>query len=315
LKIAFYTHTLSCRGGNQALLDYAKYNQEILGNESVIVQTAQTEDGMLRDVAKRFKVRTIPGWADLNRFAADFDAVYAIKAGFEEPPIIDSTKFLVHAVFQFYFPHGDVYAYVSEWLADWMVACGYPRQPFVPHIVNIPQPNMEDVEIIRNNLGISKDQFVVGRLGGFDTFDLPFVHQAIIDTVNKRDDMVFALPYTKPFYEHKNIKYLPQIWDRQMKSNYIGLCDAMINGREQGETFGLANAEFLYLNKPVMAWEEGKDRAHIRMLQPFGTLYNLDNVYSMLNSLPDRPKRDYTVAVAPYTPEKVMKQFKEVFLS
>lgn len=315
MKIAFYTHTLSCRGGNQALLDYAKYNQEILGNESIIVQTAQTEDGMLRDVTKRFKVYTVPGWDDLNRFAAGFDAFYAIMPGSKGQPEIDSTKFLVHAVFQYWYPQGDVYAYVSEWLADWMVACGYPRQPFVPHIVNIPQPDMNDVEIIRNNLGISKDQFIVGRLGGYDTFDLPFVHHAIRETVSKRDDIVFVFPYTQPFHEHKNIRYLPQIWDRQMKSNYIGMCDAMINAREQGETFGLANAEFLYLNKPVMAWEEGIDRAHIRMLQPFGTLYNVGNLSSILNNLPDRPKQDYTVAVAPYTPEKVMAKFKEVFLS
>jgi hypothetical protein len=315
LKIAFYVHTLNCRGTTHSLLDYAKYNQEILGNESVIVQYAHTDDDMLRKVAKQFKVRTISSITEMNRFAADFDVFYATKAGTKEPPYIDSTKYAVHAVFQFCDPHGDVYAYISEWLSDWMVACGYPRYPWVPYIVNIPQPNMDEVEIVRNNLGISKEQFVVGRLGGFDTFDLPWVQQAIIDTVSKRDDIVFVFPYTKPFHEHKNIKYLPQIFDRQMKSNYIGLCDAMINGREQGETFGLANAEFLYLNKPVMAWEEGIDRAHIRMLQPFNTLYNVDNLSSMLNSLPDRPKRDYTVAVAPYTPEKVMAKFKEVFLS
>jgi hypothetical protein len=274
MRIAFYTHTLSCRGGNQALYDYAKYNEEILGNESVIVQTVQTEDGMLEEVMKRFKVYTVPGWNDLNRFAAGFDAFYAIMPGSKSEPEIESTKFLVHAVFQYWYPQGDVYAYVSEWLADWMVACGYPRQPFVPHIVNIPQPDLEVSAKLRADSGISKDQFVYGRLGGYDTFDLAFVRQAIVDTVQKRDDIVFLLPYTQPIdFQHKNIIYLPQIWDRQVKSNYIGACDAMINARAQGETFGIANAEFLYLNKPVLAWDDGIDRNHIRMLQQFDTLY------------------------------------------
>jgi hypothetical protein len=314
MKVAFYVQTLNCRGTTQSLLDYAKYNQEILGNESVIVQSAHTDDDMVRKVAKQFKVRTIPSIAAINQFAADFDVFYATKAGMKEPPYIDSTKYVVHAVFQFCDPHGDVYAYISEWLADWMVACGHSRYPWVPYVVDLPQPDPYAVEEGRKHLGISKDQFVYGRLGGYDTLDLPFVQQAIIDVVKTGNDIVFLLPNTKPFYEHKNIIHTSPIIDRQVKSNYIGMCDAMINGREQGETFGLANAEFLFHNKPVLAWEEGKDRNHIRMLQPFGTLYNESNIFSQLLKV-NRPKTNYTAAVAEYTPEKVMAKFKEVFLS
>jgi len=313
LKIAFYIQTLSCRGAAQQILDYAKFNQEILGNESVIVQSAHTDDDVVRMVAKQFKVLTISALSAQNQFAADFDVFYAVKAGMKEPPHIDTTKHVVHAVFQFHDPHGDVYAYISEWLSDWMVACGYPRQPWVPLMVNLPKPNPEAAAIVRNNLGISKDQYVYGRLGALETFDLPFVQQAIIDTVNARDDIVFVFPNTKPFYEHKNIIHTPQILEKQMKSDYIEMCDAMINGREQGESFGLANAEFLSLDKPVLAWEDGKDRNHIRMLQPFGTLYNEGNVLKMIQNL-DKPKMNYAAAVAEYTPEKVMKKFEQVFL-
>lgn len=313
MKVAFYVQTLNCRGTTQSLFDYAYYNQKILGNESVIVQNAQTDDEMVRKMAKHFKIRTISSIAAMNQFAADFDVFYATKAGAKEPPYIDTTKHVVHAVFQYCDPHGDVYAYISEWLSDWIVACGYPRYPWVPYIVDLPQPDPVSMERMRSNLGISKDQYVYGRLGGYETFDIPFVQQAVIDTVNSRDDIVFVFPNTKPFYEHKNIIYTPAILERQMKSNYISMCDAMINGRELGETFGLANAEFLFHNKPVLAWEEGNDRNHIRMLQPFGTLYNKDNVLDMIQEL-DRPSRNYAAAVAEYTPEKVMRKFEEVFL-
>lgn len=313
MKVIFYVQTLNHRGTTTSILDFAKYNQEILGNESVIVQYAHTEDDVVRNVARKFKVRTISSWAALDQFASGFDLFYAQKAGMKDQPFIRSTKSVVHAVFQYYDPHEDRYAYISEWLSDWMVACGFPRAPWVPLMVDLPQPDMTEVGEFRKDLGISKDQFVYGRLGGYETFDLPFVQQAIIEVVETGDDIVFFLPNTKPFYQHKNIIYTDAIIDRQLKSNYIGMCDAMIHGREMGESFGLAMMEFLFHDKPVLAWEEGNDRNHVRTLQPFGTLYNESNIFAHLLNV-NRPKMNYAAAAAPFTPEKVMKKFEEVFI-
>jgi len=308
-KIAFYVRTLNHRGTTQSILDYAKYNEEILGNKSVIIQSAHTEDDVVRNIAKRFIVRTIDSWKEMNKFVSGYDLFYAQKLGRLEEPFIKSTKSVVHAVFQFYEPHEDCYAYISEWLSDFMLACGNPRCPWVPYIVDLPKPDQDT----RKFLGISETDFVYGRLGGYDTFDLEFVQEAIIDIVNTRNDIKFVFPNTKPFYKHENIIHMSPIFDRQVKSNYIGMCDAMIHARALGETFGLANAEFLFHNKPVLAWEEGEDRNHIRMLQPFDLLYTKNNVKKKLLEI-NRPPMDYTRAVAVYTPEKVMKKFDEVFI-
>ena len=37
----------------------------------------------------------------------------------------------------------------------------------------------------------------------------------------------------------------------------------MIHGRSDGETFGLAVAEFSVANKPVITYSESKDREHL----------------------------------------------------
>ena len=37
MKIAFHNNQLSLRGTEVAMYDYAKYNEEILGNESIVI--------------------------------------------------------------------------------------------------------------------------------------------------------------------------------------------------------------------------------------------------------------------------------------
>ena len=64
MKVAFHTFTLNYRGTAVAIYDYAKYNQEVLGNESVIVYNSSvpyekdvgTEDESLEFIKKSFEV-------------------------------------------------------------------------------------------------------------------------------------------------------------------------------------------------------------------------------------------------------------------
>ena len=48
MKILFHANTINYRGTTVAITDYAKYNQEILGNESIIAycKTNGTERDM-----------------------------------------------------------------------------------------------------------------------------------------------------------------------------------------------------------------------------------------------------------------------------
>jgi hypothetical protein len=89
----------------------------------------------------------------------------------------------------------------------------------------------------------------------------------------------------------------------------------MIHARERGESFGLSIAEFLFFNKPVLAWNGGHDKNHLEMLKGSGTLYsNEDDLNYMLHNLNDF-KDDWSARVSEFKPEIVMKKFNEVFLN
>ena len=100
----------------------------------------------------------------------------------------------------------------------------------------------------------------------------------------------------------------------QRKADFINTCDAMIHARERGESFGLSIAEFLSLNKPVLAWNNGHDLNHLDMLKDSGLLYNdASHLNYLLHNLPDF-KEDWTKRVEQFKPVPVMNKFKEVFL-
>ena len=101
----------------------------------------------------------------------------------------------------------------------------------------------------------------------------------------------------------------------EYKTKFINSCDAMLHARHQGETFGLAPAEFSVRNKPVITWTQGRDGAHIEMLGSKGIYYNNETeLLDVLNNfVPDNTK-DWN-AYGEYNPENVMNIFKNVFLT
>ena len=327
MKVLFHSEQLNYRGTTNSILDYAQYNQEILGNESAIVYDASNPEGLdvgsvtsvIDSIKNKFPVYSYTTETELNNIAEKFDFCYSQRAGLlvdeltqKRNPLVTSTRFGVHCVFQWYGPHGDVYAYISEWLAQAVsVLYKQPVCPHVPYVVNLPQPT----RTFRDVLGIPNDKFIIGRLGGYATFDLPFVWDAVKQIADTRDDIVFVFANTMPFYNHPNIKYVQPFFDAQMKSNYIQTCDAMLHGRQLGETFGLSIAEFLFRNKPVIAWDGGFDRNHVNMLGSHDLLYTKENVLQRILDLPDLVgKMDYKSIVSPFSPKRVMEQFSRVFL-
>jgi hypothetical protein len=330
MKVLFHAEQLNYRGTTNSILEYARYNQEILGNESIIVYSQETPEGVdvgsvpevVDQVKSQYKTLTYQDNDHLNRLAADYDFFYSQRAGEKvdshtqrKNAIIDTTKFGVHCVFQWYDPHGDVYAYISEWMSK-KIAQSYGVEkpiPWVPYVVKMPEPNFDT----RAFFNIPKDKFVVGRHGGYNTLDIKQTIDAIIKIVETRDDIVFLLANTKPFYEHRNIIYAPPFFGQQQKANYIGACDMMLHGRFLGESFGLSIAEFLYQNKPVLAWNGGFDQNHIQTLKPFDLLYSpdVDEICQRIINLKENPRKlYYKGAVDRYSPYNVMQQFKRVFL-
>jgi len=113
-----------------------------------------------------------------------------------------------------------------------------------------------------------------------------------------------------------NIIHLEPIYDLQEKSNFIGMCDAMLHSRAQGESFGLAIAEFLYHDKPVISYPFGTDLNHTKMLGEKGRWFNNPTeLYKQLTGVRQEAHNgEYKKLVEKYTPENVMNKFNQVFI-
>jgi glycosyltransferase involved in cell wall biosynthesis len=315
MKILLHTNTLNYRGTTVAVTDYCKYLRNLRGLDPIISYcSSYPQDADMGNVSKVIEtlkkdyqvVDYETGTLDKKLEELKIDLAYFLNSGQKEP-LPDVCKTAVHAVFQFNQPHGDKYAYISKWLSDKM---SNGTIPFVPHIVTLPQ----STDNYRKFLNISDDQIVFGRIGGYSTFDIPEVKQYIVNLVNSTNDYVFLFVGTEKFCEHPNVKFINEIHDLQIKSNFIATCDAMIHARARGESFGLAIAEFLFHNKPVIACALGIDQNHTVMLENSGTLYSsinqLDHIVRNINSI----KQNWSDRVKEFSPENVIQKFEEVFL-
>lgn len=312
LKIAFHTNQLSLRGTEVAMYDYADYNEKLLGNKSIIVSKLKNSDAKaVEKFKKRFDIIFYEDFKNVENILLEnnVDILYALKAGFEDGIVLKKIKTVVHSVFQHYQPHGNVYAYVSEWLGRQF------NSPFVPHIVALPDTN----ENLRVELGIPNDAIVYGRHGGYETFDMEWVRKVVISVAERKDNIYFLFLNTEKFSDPKlkNIIYLEGNSDMVYKTKFINSCDAMLHARIKGESFGLAIAEFSIRNKPVLCSKfSSSDKAHFELLGEKG-IYYTDPQH--LKWLLENPLflNDKTIdwnRYRDYSPEKVMNKFKEVFI-
>jgi hypothetical protein len=306
LKIAFHSNQLGIRGTEVALYDYALGNRDILGNESIIISDAHADLTTLDKFKTQFPVYLYNDFNEIEQIINQegIDAIYWIKAGFNDGKLVSNAKNLVHSVFKHNDPHGDKYAYVSEWLSKEM---SDNRLPYVPHMVNLPKHDLD----YRGPFGL-EDKFVVGWYGG-DNFELPFAKQAVIDVVQKRDDIVFLFMNCTPFTNISNVYFIDGTHDLDEKVAFINTCDAMIHSRERGETFGLTIAEFSTFEKPIITYLNSPEKNHINILGDKGFYYaNYAELYEILTNI-DHNTKGYN-CYTDFTPEKVMNKFKEVFL-
>jgi hypothetical protein len=328
MRVLFHNQALNYRGVTNSTVDYAHYNQTVLGNESVLcwrsnldttgMLNAGSEPNMIAALSKKFPVVPYQSELELNRIAENFDVVYTQKAGFRVPgDTIRSTKWAIHCVFQYYEPHGDRYAYISKWLSEHMRKSSGKFTPFVPYIVNLP-PNLPNLKMImRAALGIPMNAFVIGRHGGYETFDIEWVNNILPVLCNKYKNLWFLMVNTRERVQHPRIVYMPPLIGGEAKTAFISACDAAIHGRTLGETFGLGIAENLFHNVPVLAWEGGYDQNHLNLVYD-ELLYSEKTILDKMSDLIENPekywKHDYKKIIEPFSPEKVMMKFKEVFL-
>jgi hypothetical protein len=338
IKIAFHSPQLCVRGSSTALFAYAKYNEERLNNQSVIIIP---EDGIEKTDPKamvmftsRFEVLTYANAKDKDKDKDkdnldkvlqenNCDILYCIKygkndgvfsnAGSGQRPI----KTCVHCVFDMSEPHGDVYAGVSESMAK-----KFNSSLFVPHTSTINPNDYKDTLDLRESLNIPNDAIVFGRYGGEDTFDIPWVWNMIkllLDTLAEANDNIYFLFINTivpdNLKNYKNILTMPKITSDTDKVRFIKTCDAHLECGTLGHSFGLSIMENCLFDKPIIVYKNDKlwNTAHLDVLKdnclPF---YNAMDFFITLKNF----KKGLTIKnpFFEYTPEKVMQKFKEVFI-
>ena len=203
-----------------------------------------------------------------------FDAAYFIKGGEYDGKILDIEKNLVHVVFQNYDPHGSNYFYVSKWLAEFAgkkfhVSSENLPLPFLPHIVNLPKPKKN----MRREFGIPDSALLGIRIGGYETFDIKFVHFAVKFLLHTNRNLYFIFVNTRQFIRHPRAFFVETISDKQCKSDYLSSADFFLHARGGGESFGIAIVEAMSVGLPVLAWHGGSDLNHTELLGN-NSLYN-----------------------------------------
>lgn len=308
MKVLFHENQLGYRGTSVALFDYAVGNEDILGNMSFIAAPKNSELTSLEKFEEQFpnSVFLYEDFNDLQTIVDNegIDVVYQIISGEDTSKKLLNTKNVYHAVFNVKNP--EITAYVSSWLAD-----QHPGSKYCPHIVSLP----EVIEDYRSYLNIPDSALVIGRYGGEDTFDLPYLADVINAVVEQNPNIWFFFMNTNritPY--HTRIIHVDGTTDEYMKAAFLQTCDAFMTGRVMGESFGLSIAEACFYNLPVITNSDGRDKNHIEMLKSHGYYYESANeLYAILTNF-QKKDFDYRSLVAEFSPEKTMKIFEQTFL-
>ena len=311
VKIAFWDNGLGERGTSVALYDYAHFNETILGNQSIIMYNTShysNNENVINKFTDRFTVYGVDNWNKVDDILLleKCDILYIIKAGENEGQFSRVCKTVVHVVFYCSDPHGDVYASIAPWVDH-----NNGNFPVVPHMINLPN----NLDNLRSHLNIPENAVVFGRHGGYEQFDIPYVHNIVYNIALTNPNIYFLFLNTKSFCDPlPNIIHLPTIVDLKEKATFINTCDAMLWARSGGETFGLAIGEFSIKNKPVLCCYSGA-LSHIHLLKDKAILYDENNLKDILLNFnrEEMEKQDWN-AYKEYTPEKVIEIFKKVFI-
>ncbi|MFQ3576955.1 MAG: hypothetical protein SNJ77_11025 [Cytophagales bacterium] len=337
IRVLFHDNQINLQGTSVAMYDYAHFNETILNNKSFIVTPKSGNHDLkaLDKFEKRFgSIFFYNTLQELQEYCESIEAThfYAIKFGKNDGLLLDRVKNCVHVVFKVFEPHGQVYAYVSEWLANHLTN---GKCDFVPHIVHLPNT----IENLRNDLGIPSNAVVFGRYGGYISFDIFYAKRLVLEIAYKRKNIYFVFMNTENFFEKKrfhklkilnwfystfyfrikplNVIFLEGTSDLLEKSKFINTCDAMLHCRMDGETFGIACGEFSIMNKPVITYDGKRcsERSHLQILGEKGIYFrNKSMLKRILLNFKPSPDENYDVYSKDFNPETVMMKFKKIFL-
>ena len=310
LVIGFHTNQLCERGTTVSLYNYAYFTRKLKGNESIIFYCKDNplnNPEIIKKFEKEFKCYAYTLFSEIDNIILkeSITHFYNTVYGTNDNCLVKNCPNLIHAVFKVE-PYADRYATISEYLSSkWNNFI-----PFVPYMIDLPNIKGD----LRQSLGIPKNATVFGRYGGYNEFNITYVQNVIKEIVNKfvnkfEFEIYFLFANTKPFYTHPRILYLDTITDLEFKVKFIQTCDAMIHARSEGETFGLAIAEFNTFGKPIITCKSEIDNSHIELVKD-AIIYDSDSLKEILISFKNFESYNFKE----YTPENVVNKFYNVFL-
>ncbi|MBW2998003.1 glycosyltransferase family 1 protein [Candidatus Woesearchaeota archaeon] len=313
MKVAFHCNQLGIAGTEVATYDYAKYNEEYLGNESIIVSKRNPDwdhPQAVEKFSKRFKLFQYDTFEEVDPYLdkEKVDTFYALKSGGNDGIISKGRKNCMHVVFRDFQPHGNVYAMISPWLSTQIFPAIFP---WVPHMINLPDEDRD----MREELNIPKDATVFGRYGSYNEFNITFVYSVIEQILNERRDVWFIFANTPEFIKHERVIFLPGIYDMSKKTQFINTSDAMIHARQRGETFGIACGEFSIRNKAVITFGLSPEKAHLDILGDKGLIYNnKSDLIRIFRNFDRNSGKNWDAYSLNYSMKPTMDKFKKVFL-
>jgi len=205
---------------------------------------------------------------------------------------------VAHLMFNARVPRGDVVIRISP---------GIPVGKIPVPVLGLIVPKKERYgDDMRNELGIPKSAVVFGRFGGQDTFDITWVQRIVCkEATDPASSLYFIFANTKTFCEPgQRLIYLPNLLEAD-RSRFIRTTDAMLHARSDGETFGMAVAEFSVHNRPIFTTRSGAS-AHIDILGQRAILYTRESLQKQLKEFnrTDAALREWN-AYAVYSPERI----------
>ena len=325
-NVAFIINHFSERGTEVSTFNFAFNNKKILGNNSIII-------AFNKDVSegKQSFINT-----SRSIFESEFKIIEIDKI--EEMKNIIKKENITHTYVQSHGFHKDVYKFHKKeiWRGcqtiyhyvfgpmarqDSDVRCVIGNDlnirfnkkiPVLPHIIN----KHNFLGDLRNELKIDSKKIVIGRHGGPNTFDIDFVKRVIKKVLDKREDIIFLFLNTTKFLEHERVIYLPKTISNNTKSRFINTCNYMLHARKDGETFGLAVAEFSAANKPIITYGKSKDNEHLRILKDKAIIYNdEDELFNILKNIKNFLYKNKNLnCYKNYEPSIIIKKFDEICL-
>ena len=201
-----------------------------------------------------------------------------------------------------------MYTSISHWLNKHHST----SYPVLPYMIRVDETS----EDLREKLNIPKGAWVFGTYSGSDEFNIDYVKDVVsnVGSDPSYPNIYFIFLNIDNFGTPSDrIKFLPGTADMKYKRMFINTCDAMLYGRNGGETFGLACGEFASSGKPVISRRNERCNSHEELLGdamiPHSTHYELFKIVTKWGDYVKLMPLEF--GYKNYTPKLVMDNFQK----